>query len=126
MSLPPLKPKQVQALVAMLTSDTDEEAIAKGPYAHAQFYRLKPALVKYKEWYLNKQLEETVTRLKTLSPKSVKVLGEQLDNKRNEQIRNKAANDILDRVLPQNKKEAIGVSMRDGDKEVKFVITRGE
>ncbi|MGE5445183.1 MAG: hypothetical protein ACM3SR_11385 [Ignavibacteriales bacterium] len=121
--LPPLSPKQAITLMAIISTTTDDEAIARCPYSRSQFYRLKPQLIKYKETYLNQSLQNSLDMLKALSPKAVGVLGDQLDLKRNEQVRNKAANDILNQAI--GKRETIGASFKDGDKEFKFVVTRG-
>ena len=100
--LPPLSAKQVQTLIAIISTNSDIEAIKVSPYKESHFYRLKPMLLKYKEQYLNNSVTQSLDMLKALSPKSVQVLGEQLDEKRNGQLRNKAANDILDRVISKD------------------------
>ncbi len=42
---------------------------------------------------------------------------------RDVKIRNKASNDVLSFALPR--KETTGVSINDGNKEIKFIVTRG-
>ncbi len=107
--LPQLSPKQVQTLMAMLSSSSDAEAIKKCPYSEAQFYRYKPLLMKYKEHYLNQSLQQSVDMLKALSPRAVYELGEEL-NHRDTRIKNKAANDILDRAIPKRPDVAVQVN----------------
>ena len=94
------------------------------PYSETQFYRLKPILVKYKELFLQQNLEKSVDMLKAASPQAVKELISQLKYRQTGAI-NKAANDILDRTIPKNK-ETMGISVKDGNKEIKFIVTRGE
>ena len=110
--MPPLSAKLAKTLMAMLSTNTDDEAIELSPYSKTQFYRVKPQLIKYKEQYSNNSVTQSLNMLKALSPKSVQVLGEQLDEKRNGQLRNKAANDILDRVIAKDKGEGTQVNVR--------------
>lgn len=103
-NLPPLSYKQTLTLMAMLSSNTDDEAISKCPYARSHYYRLKPQLMKYKEMYLSGFLGKSLDMLKALSPKAVQELGEELEN-RDVRVKNKAANDILDKVIPKKEQQ---------------------
>lgn len=93
---PELRPNQIKTLVAMMTSKTDREAIEKSPYGERYFYKIKPVLMKYKNWYLEKQREEAVTILHKNMVNAAEELAKELEDD-SSQIRNKAANDILDR-----------------------------
>lgn len=92
--LPQLSPRQTELLMLMITSKTDAEAIRKSSYSEAQFYRLKPLLMKYKQKYLATAKQEAIDALNLSAPKAVKELIDELDN-RQVKVRNKSANDIL-------------------------------
>lgn len=111
--LVPLRPKELLTLLAMIETNTDAEAIAKSPYAEAQFYRLKPKLEKYKQIYLEMQVEKSMGILRANAPRAASELVKQLDDRLTHN-RNKAANDILDRALPKTKDTA-GITI-NGDK----------
>lgn len=125
-NLPTLSPKQIQTLVAIMTTRTDAEAIEKSPYSMTYFYEIKPKLMKYKQWYLEKQLEKATTILQEATPDAAEVLAKQLkETNKNEVLKNKAANDVLDRVgLTKNKGTAVKVD-NDGQTTTVQVISYG-
>lgn len=118
--LSPLSPKQVQTLLAIVTSLTDIEAIKKCPYSETQYYRLKPKLIKYRDWIMEKSLEQAQDILKIASPEAALTLYKGLKDSRAKYDNAKA---ILDRSggVPEKKKTS-GVSIKDGDKEIKLII----
>lgn len=125
-NLPPLSQKHIQTLVAILTTKTDKEAIELSPYGERHFYEIKPALLKYKQWYLEKQLEKATTILQEATPDAAEVLAKQLrETNKNEILKNKAANDVLDRAgLTKNKGTAVKVD-NDGQTTTVQVISYG-
>lgn len=117
--LPTLAPKQVQTLIAIVTSKTDTEAIAKCPYGETHFYRLKPLLIKYRDWLLGKSLQQAQEILQVASPEAAITLYEGLSDKQNKYDNAKA---ILDRAGVSKNTKMTGVSVKDGDKEIKLII----
>ncbi len=108
--LVPLRPKELLTLLAMLETNTDAEAIAKCPYSESQYYRLKPKLEKYKSQYLTAQVDKAAGIIKANAPKAAMELAKEL-NERTPQMRNKAANDILDKALPKQKSDGPNVQV---------------
>ncbi len=95
--LAPLGNKQIQTLMAMVTTTSDEEAWKLSPYSKSQFYRLKPLLEKYRNEFLTRCAEVTQDMLQILALRAVKELEKELDDQ-DVRIRNKASNDVLSRV----------------------------
>lgn len=117
--LPHLSPKQIQTLIAMVTTKTDQEAISKCPYSESHYYRLKPILEKYRAWLLGRSLEQAQEILQVASPEAAITLYEGLKD-RNAKYDNAKA--ILDRAGIGKTPKTSGVSVRDGDREIKLII----
>lgn len=111
--LPQLSPKQIQTLVAIMTSKTDAEAISKSPYSERHFYLLKPQLMKYKEWYLRKQLDDTVTVLRQSAPDAARNLHDKTKH-RDARVSLEASKEILDRV---------GIGKKDNQTNIQVNVT---
>lgn len=110
----------IETLLALLSSKTITGAAEKltitrqSLYNRIERYKLKPILEKIPE--------QALDTLRMASNEAAEVFVRNLSKPLKEM---EAAKEILDRVGVTGRKESMGVAFKDGDKEVKFVVTRG-
>lgn len=110
----------IETLVALLSSKTITEAAKRlnvtrqSLYNRMERYKLRPILETIPE--------QALDTLRMASNDAADVFVRNLNKPLREM---EAAKEILDRVGVTGKKESMGVAFKDGDKEVKFVVTRG-
>src|SRR3989344_714459 len=106
LALENLSHKEKSTLIALLTSKSDTEAIEKAPVGKTQFYEYKKKLQPIKEKLSNELTLEALRLLKAKSIDAAKVLTGLL-NSYNQNIKLKAAVDVLDRTVGVRKPEVI-------------------
>lgn len=114
-----LDTKGQTTLVALLTSKSISEAARNLKISRdTLYYRID----KYKlRIFLEKIPEQALDTLRMASSEAAEVFVRNLNKPLREM---EAAREILDRVGVTGRKETMGVAFKDGDKEVKFVVTR--
>ncbi len=95
--LPPLSPKLVQTLMAMIQYPIDQEAIAHCPYSERQFYRVKPLLEKYRTAFLESQVDEARDMLRSAKKQAALEFIEQMKH-RDVNVRFRAANSVWEKT----------------------------
>lgn len=93
-----LSVKEKLVLVAMLTTNSDVEAIKTSPVKKSQFYEYKKRLLPIKKKLVAELLNKAIENLQGNTLKATKVLEDQLES-RSETIRLKVAESILDRTI---------------------------
>jgi len=106
LALENLSHKEKSTLIALLTSKSDTEAIGKAPVGKTQFYEYKKKLQPIKEKLSNELTLEALRLLKAKSIDAAEVLTGLL-NSYNQNIKLKAAVDVLDRTVGVRKPEVI-------------------
>lgn len=93
-----LSDKEKLVLLAMITSNSEKEAIEKSPVGKTQYFVYKRRLDPIKDQVIDSMLMKAYEVLKGNTMKAAEVLSEQLDSPK-DSVRYKAAKSILDRVV---------------------------
>lgn len=98
LALEDLSHKEKETLIALLTSKSDTEAIAKSPVGKTQYYAYKKKLQPIKEKLSNELTLEALRLLKANSIDAAEVLTSLLKSY-NQNVKLKAAVEVLDRTV---------------------------